>query len=251
MLINGPPSYIVAISNTIQQEVQRFAQRTCPARPLCLSPASAPLMQTAVTGSTSASCAHNNNNNESASSSPLMSLLSVQSSQQPTVQSCSSIGGTTTTTTPLFTLKQVGLICERLLRDQEESIRQEYDKVLQDRLAEQYDTFVKFTYDQIQKRFESGAIPSCEYQPHPSSSQSWHHFFFDIIDLSWNLCRRIEKEPATRLFVEDKWKIAIFLFFLFSIWVQKAWNTSHNRIWNKISPAEWEALFSSFSEPFE
>jgi len=61
---------------------------------------------------------------------------------------------------PLFTFKQVGLICERILKERETQIRQEYDDVLNTKLAEQYDTFVKFTYDQIQKRFENGAIPS-------------------------------------------------------------------------------------------
>lgn len=61
---------------------------------------------------------------------------------------------------PLFTFRQVGLICERILKEREAHIRQEYDDVLNTKLAEQYDTFVKFTYDQIQKRFENGTIPS-------------------------------------------------------------------------------------------
>jgi len=61
---------------------------------------------------------------------------------------------------PLFTFRQVGLICERILKERETQIRQEYDDVLNSKLAEQYDTFVKFTYDQIQKRFENGSIPS-------------------------------------------------------------------------------------------
>jgi len=60
----------------------------------------------------------------------------------------------------LFTFKQVGLICERMLRDQETQLREEYEQVLTAKLAEQYDTFVKFTYDQIQKRFEGSAAPS-------------------------------------------------------------------------------------------
>ena len=47
---------------------------------------------------------------------------------------------------------QVSLICERLVREREEALREEYDKVLSDKLAEQYDAFVKFTYDQIQRR---------------------------------------------------------------------------------------------------
>ncbi|XP_043270023.1 akirin-2 isoform X2 [Venturia canescens] len=61
---------------------------------------------------------------------------------------------------PLFTFRQVGLICERMLKEQETQIREEYDQILHTKLSEQYDTFVKFTYDQIQKRFESAAAPS-------------------------------------------------------------------------------------------
>lgn len=61
---------------------------------------------------------------------------------------------------PLFTFKQVGLICERMLKEQETQIREEYDQILHLKLSEQYDAFVKFTYDQIQKKFESGAVPS-------------------------------------------------------------------------------------------
>lgn len=61
---------------------------------------------------------------------------------------------------PLFTFKQVGLICERMLKEQETQIREEYDQILNTKLSEQYDAFVKFTYDQIQKRFESAAAPS-------------------------------------------------------------------------------------------
>lgn len=58
----------------------------------------------------------------------------------------------------LFTFKQVGMICERMLRERETLLREEYDQVLTTKLAEQYDAFVKFTYDQIQKRYE--AAPS-------------------------------------------------------------------------------------------
>lgn len=61
---------------------------------------------------------------------------------------------------PLFTLRQVGYICDRMLKDQEEKIRSDYDKVLITKLSEQYDTFVKFTYDQIQKKFEAANVPS-------------------------------------------------------------------------------------------
>lgn len=51
-----------------------------------------------------------------------------------------------------------------MLKDQETQIRQEYDQILNLKLSEQYDSFVKFTYDQITKRFESAAAPSCKYK---------------------------------------------------------------------------------------
>jgi hypothetical protein len=54
------------------------------------------------------------------------------------------------------------MLCERLLKEREIAIRSEYDQVLTAKLAEQYDAFVKFTYDQIQQRFESSAAPSCK-----------------------------------------------------------------------------------------
>ena len=60
----------------------------------------------------------------------------------------------------LIILFQVGLICERMLRERENELREMYEQALTAKLAEQYDTFVKFTYDQIQKRFEATSAPS-------------------------------------------------------------------------------------------
>ena len=57
--------------------------------------------------------------------------------------------------------EQVQMICERMMKDREDTLREQYDEVLNSKLAEQYDAFVKFTYDQIQRRYE--AAPSCEY----------------------------------------------------------------------------------------
>lgn len=57
----------------------------------------------------------------------------------------------------------MSLICERMLKERETEIREEYDRVLTLKLAEQYDAFVKFTHDQLQKRFEANAAPSCKY----------------------------------------------------------------------------------------
>lgn len=57
-----------------------------------------------------------------------------------------------------FTMKQVQLICARLLREQEEKLRQEYEQILQNKLAEQYETFVQFTNDQVHRRFEDMSL---------------------------------------------------------------------------------------------
>ncbi|CAH0386951.1 unnamed protein product [Bemisia tabaci] len=61
---------------------------------------------------------------------------------------------------PLFTLSQVGLICERMIQDREIQIREEYDRILYQKLSEQYEAFVKFSNDQLQRRFEVAAAPS-------------------------------------------------------------------------------------------
>uniref|UniRef100_A0A665TEE1 Akirin 1 n=1 Tax=Echeneis naucrates TaxID=173247 RepID=A0A665TEE1_ECHNA len=68
---------------------------------------------------------------------------------------------------PSFTLKQVSFLCERLLKDHEEKIREEYEQILNTKLAEQYESFVKFTQDQIMRRYgarpASCKYPQCEY----------------------------------------------------------------------------------------
>ncbi|KAE8602942.1 hypothetical protein XENTR_v10014185 [Xenopus tropicalis] len=95
----------------------------------------------------------------------------LEASFQPTDPCCSSEGqpqtfipsgptlpGTSATSPlrkeqPLFSLRQVGMICERLLKEREDKVREEYEEILTTKLAEQYDAFVKFTHDQIMRRF--------------------------------------------------------------------------------------------------
>ncbi|CAG4966647.1 unnamed protein product [Parnassius apollo] len=52
----------------------------------------------------------------------------------------------------LFTFKQVRMICERMLREQEAALRAEYESALSNKLAEQYEAFVRFNLDQVQRR---------------------------------------------------------------------------------------------------
>ncbi|XP_073521965.1 akirin-1 [Phyllobates terribilis] len=59
---------------------------------------------------------------------------------------------------PTFSLRQVGILCERLLKDHEDKIKEEYEQILNTKLEEQYESFVKFTHDQIMRRY--GARPA-------------------------------------------------------------------------------------------
>ncbi|XP_077152049.1 akirin-1 [Ranitomeya variabilis] len=59
---------------------------------------------------------------------------------------------------PSFSLRQVGILCERLLKDHEDKIKEEYEKILNTKLEEQYESFVKFTHDKIMRRY--GARPA-------------------------------------------------------------------------------------------
>merc|ERR1719412_355259 len=60
---------------------------------------------------------------------------------------------------PVFTLKQMTLICERMCKERTDAVRQEYDKILHQKLSEQYDAFVKFIDHQIQQRFNESQLP--------------------------------------------------------------------------------------------
>ncbi|XP_019851260.1 PREDICTED: akirin-2-like isoform X2 [Amphimedon queenslandica] len=59
---------------------------------------------------------------------------------------------------PLFTMKQVTMICQRMLKEREETLKAEYDKILSAKLLEQYDAFVKFSHDQVERRFAESAF---------------------------------------------------------------------------------------------
>jgi hypothetical protein len=56
---------------------------------------------------------------------------------------------------PLFSIEQVSQICEKMLKEREDYLKEQYNVILSQKLSEQYDAFVKFTHEQIQKRFES------------------------------------------------------------------------------------------------
>ncbi|OQV11707.1 hypothetical protein BV898_13980 [Hypsibius exemplaris] len=59
-----------------------------------------------------------------------------------------------------FSVNQVRYVCSKLLKERENEVRAEYDKVLNARLAEQYEAFVKFAQDQIQNQQSRSSEPS-------------------------------------------------------------------------------------------
>jgi len=61
---------------------------------------------------------------------------------------------------PIFTLKQMTLIAERMCKERVDQVRQEYDEILQQKLSEQYESFVKFIDHEIQRRFTESQVPS-------------------------------------------------------------------------------------------
>lgn len=80
-----------------------------------------------------------------------------------------SISGQKTATTlniyekPQFSLKQVQMICERLLKQQEVRLRYEYETVLNKRLEEQHEQYVQFAREQIERQHQGTAAEDLSY----------------------------------------------------------------------------------------
>lgn len=62
----------------------------------------------------------------------------------------------------LYIALQVEMICERMLKEREAELREEYERILHTKLADQYEQFVKFTYDQLHRAGRSAETPSCK-----------------------------------------------------------------------------------------
>ncbi|VDD89528.1 unnamed protein product [Enterobius vermicularis] len=58
---------------------------------------------------------------------------------------------------PQFSLRQVQMICERLLKQQEVRLRYEYETVLNQRLDEQHEQYVQFAREQLERQHDDNA----------------------------------------------------------------------------------------------
>ena len=77
------------------------------------------------------------------------------SSEYSSMHSGSNLTVSSFTEHSIFSLRQIELICKRMLEKAETEMKNECDSILCERLAEQHEAFVKFTYEMIQKRRNS------------------------------------------------------------------------------------------------
>ncbi|KHJ40959.1 hypothetical protein D918_08966 [Trichuris suis] len=61
---------------------------------------------------------------------------------------------------PFFSLKQIRHVFARLLREHGLEMEAKFEKLLQERLNDQYMAFLNFTQDQIHRQFQATEIPS-------------------------------------------------------------------------------------------
>ncbi|KAK6731943.1 hypothetical protein RB195_008036 [Necator americanus] len=64
---------------------------------------------------------------------------------------------------PQFSLKQVRMICERLLREQEMRLRYEYELALNQKLDEQHEQYVQFANEQMASQFKENSAGEFSY----------------------------------------------------------------------------------------
>ncbi|KAK6019238.1 hypothetical protein OSTOST_15135, partial [Ostertagia ostertagi] len=62
---------------------------------------------------------------------------------------------------PQFSLKQVRMICELLLKKQEMRLRYEYELALNQKLDEQHEQYVQFASEQMTAQFKENTAGSC------------------------------------------------------------------------------------------
>lgn len=58
--------------------------------------------------------------------------------------------------------RQMTILCERMIKERTDQLCEEYDEVLANKLAEQYEAFLKFNHDQVQRHFSNSGDASCK-----------------------------------------------------------------------------------------
>lgn len=158
---NQRPSSISSTSSSssgeIMEKIRNEALRMLKRKQISLNATS--LSSSASLSSSQSNSSNNNINTTSPKSSTSTSTngssSNLSGSQTTPVKVTIGSNGALSSDVPLFSLAQVNSICEKMVKEREEELREVYDHILADKLNEQYDAFVKFTHEQIQKRFEA------------------------------------------------------------------------------------------------
>ncbi|KAF2356859.1 hypothetical protein FHG87_012384 [Trinorchestia longiramus] len=154
--VNAAPALLQGdIAQYVREEIRRLKRR----RLLHSSPSdSRTAMDAECTGDSSSSASPSQSPARTTSPPPAGATAASAPASVTSVQTGTS--SPTSKDKPLFTFKQVVHLCSQLLRESEATIREEYEKVLALRKAEQYDCFVRFTADQLQPAFPQQHRPT-------------------------------------------------------------------------------------------
>jgi len=93
------------------------------------------------------------------------------SSKKNQLSSSTSLTSSSTDDTPMFTYTQTAQMCAHLLREQDKSIREQYEQLLTTKLNEQYEQFIRYSHDSVhknpskQKLFHFGQQQDTENSP--------------------------------------------------------------------------------------
>lgn len=94
-----------------------------------------------------------NNNNNNTSSSSLSKQQSIFISPSSSISKTKQSSSLTSTNddTPMFTYTKAAQMCAHLLREQDKSIREQYEQLLTIKLNEQYEQFITYSHDSVHK----------------------------------------------------------------------------------------------------
>lgn len=90
-------------------------------------------------------------NNTPSSPTKQQSIFTSSPTKTQSLKSSSLTNLSSTDDTPVFSYAQTAQMCARLLREQDKSLREQYEQLLTTKLNEQYEQFVRYSHDSVHK----------------------------------------------------------------------------------------------------
>jgi hypothetical protein len=120
-----------------------------------LSPPSSPISSSATSSSSSTFSVNANPTSPSKQQQSIFNSSPSKTSSLVVQKPCALTALTTAAASnddiPMFTYAEATQICARRLREMDRSLRDQYEKLLTDKLVDQYDTFIRYTHDSVHK----------------------------------------------------------------------------------------------------